>query len=149
MTSKKGWKFHAEKAGKRKWMVSLHAHWKVDSLQIRQENYSCEFTQLKNSMKLHHALIIDLLFLFLFWLKWRVLCWVSIYRRQKAERKGTGFRNCNMATPYEEKNVLTENVSLCHFIDSKRAKEALQNLDSLSSRDETRCCLVIVAPDLW
>ena len=37
------------------------------------------------------------------------------YRRQKAESKGIGFRNCNIAIRYEEKNVLVENVSLPHI----------------------------------
>ena len=89
------------------------------SLQIRQEKYSREFTQLKNSTKINHDLIIDLLFCFVTKMMSIVLSINIEDRRQKA--KELVLENCNMATPYEQKNVLVENVSSPHFIDSKRA----------------------------
>ena len=76
-----------------------------------------------------------------------VLCINIEDRRQKA--KELVLEIATWPLLMRKKMCLLKMFSLCHFIDSKRAKEALQNLDSLSSRNETRCCLVIVAPDLW
>ena len=147
MTSKKGWKFHAAKAGKRKWIVSLHAHWKVYSLQIRQEKYSREFTQLKNSTKIDHDLIIDLLFCFVTKMMSIVLSINIEDRRQKAKELVLEIATWPLLI---RKNMCLLKMFLCPTSLIQRGhKGTLQNIDSLTSRNETRCCLVIVAPDLW